>query len=138
MNAPLFKAVPQSLGATTNGETTFEFLQRGGRTEAIEIRQWIEDWFREYPDNDREELRKRLQSKKFTKFMGAYFELQVYSVLRRLVWCLVNSFNNAGDGVNDGISGLGPTKRLGMLIVQVEVISYGFLQSDHGAVGASA
>ena len=55
-----------------------------------------------------------------------------------LVWYLVNSFNNAGDGVNDGISGLGPTKRLGMLIVQVEVISYGFLQSDHGAVGASA
>ncbi len=84
MNAPLFKAVPQSLGATTNGETTFEFLQRGGQTEAIEIHQWIEDWFREYPDDHGEELRKRLQSKKFAEFMSAYFELQVYSVLRRL------------------------------------------------------
>ena len=26
-----------------NDETTFEFLERGGRTEAIGIRQWIEN-----------------------------------------------------------------------------------------------
>ena len=84
MNAPLFKAIPQSQGAITNGETTFEFLQRGGRPEAIAIRQWIENWFREYPDDHGEDLRKRLQSKKFAEFMSAYFELQVYSVLRRL------------------------------------------------------
>ncbi len=67
-----------------NGETTFEFLQCGGRTEAIEIRQWIENWFREYPDDHGEDLSKRLQSKKFAEFMSAYFELQLFSVLRRL------------------------------------------------------
>ena len=84
MKASLFKAVPQSQGAIVSGETTFEFLQRGGRPEAIEICQWIENWFREYPDDHGEELRKRLQSKKFAEFMSSYFELQVYSVLRRL------------------------------------------------------
>ena len=84
MNESLFKAVPQSQGAIVNGETTFEFLQRGGRTEAIEIRQWIENWFQEYPEDHGDELSKRLQSKNFAKFMGAYFELQVFSVLRRL------------------------------------------------------
>ena len=84
MNAPLFKAIPQSQGAIANGETTFEFLQRGGRTEAIPIRQWIENWFGQYPDDHGQELRKRLQSKKFAEFMSAYFELQVFSVLCRL------------------------------------------------------
>lgn len=65
-----------------DGETTFEFLQRGGRLETIEIRQWIENWFREYPEDHAGELSKRLQSKKFAEFMSAYFELQVFSVLR--------------------------------------------------------
>jgi hypothetical protein len=84
MNESLFKAVPQSQGTILDGETTFEFLQRGGRTEAIEIREWIEKWFREYPEDHAEELSKRLQSKHFAEFMGAYFELQVYSSLLRL------------------------------------------------------
>ena len=84
MNESLFKAVPQSQGAIVNGETTFEFLQRGGRTEAIEIRQWIENWFRKYPEDHGEELSKRLQSKKFAEFMSAYFELQIFSVLCRI------------------------------------------------------
>ena len=84
MNKPLFKAVPQSQGVVADGETTFEFLQRGGRREAVEIREWMETWFRQYPENHAEELRKRLQSKHFAEFMGAYFELQVYSSLLRL------------------------------------------------------
>ena len=84
MRESLFKATPQSQGAIVIGETIFEFLQRGARTEAIEIRQWIEDWFRAYPEDHGEELSKRLQSKNFAKFMGAYFELQVFAVLRRL------------------------------------------------------
>ena len=84
MTEPLFKAVSQRRGAIVNGETTFEFLQRGGRTEAIELRQWIENWFGEYPEDHGEELSKRLQSKKFAEFMSSYFELQVFSVLRRL------------------------------------------------------
>ena len=83
MNEPLFKAAPQSQGPIMSGETTFDFLQRGGRPEAIEIRKWIETWFREYPEEHGEELGKRLRSKKFAEFMGAYFELQIYSALRR-------------------------------------------------------
>lgn len=84
MNETLFKAVPQSQGAIVDGETTFEFLQRGGRPEAIEIREWMEARFREYPEDHGKELRKRLQLRGFAKFMGAYFELQAYSLLLRL------------------------------------------------------
>ena len=84
MNESLFKAVPQSQGAIVDGETTFEFLQRGDCPVEIEIRQWIENWFREYPEDHGGELSKRLQSKKFAEFMSAYFELQVFSALRRL------------------------------------------------------
>ena len=32
-------------------ETTFEFLQRGSRKEAVEIWQWIEAWFQAVPSN---------------------------------------------------------------------------------------
>ena len=84
MTDSLFKPVPQWQGPTMNDETTFEFLERGGRTAAIGIRQWIETWFREYPEEHGEELRRRLQSKDFATFMGAYFELQVFSALRLL------------------------------------------------------
>lgn len=80
----MFKAVAQWQGPIMKDETTFEFLQRGGRTEATEIRQWIEAWFREYPENHAEELRNRFQSRNFAKFMAAHFELMVFSALRRL------------------------------------------------------
>ena len=84
MNELLFSPVTQWDGATTTGETTFQFLERGGRHEAVAIRQWMEDWFRVFPLDHRNELKLRLQSKDFGKFMGAYFELQVFAMLHRL------------------------------------------------------
>ena len=85
MKESLFKAVPQRQGAIMNGETTFEFLQRGGRMEAIEIRQWIEKWYQKhFAIHDGVDLKKRLKSKDFGNFMGAYFELQIFAMLRLL------------------------------------------------------
>ena len=84
MNESLFESVPQWQGAATNGETTFAFLERGGRTEAIGIRRWMEEWFRACPAVHRGQLKRMLQSEDFSAFMGAYFELQVFAMLRRL------------------------------------------------------
>ena len=42
MNELLFKSVTQRQGRSAEGETTFQFLERGGRKETIAIRQWME------------------------------------------------------------------------------------------------
>ena len=68
MNDTLFHVVEQNAGHIATGETTFEFLQRGGRTEAVEIR-------------NHTELRSRLTQKDFFQFLGALFELQIHQVL---------------------------------------------------------
>ena len=84
MNEMLFKPVEQRQGPITAQETTFEFLQRGGRKEAVEIRRWIESWFQVVPDNQRRALEGRLKSERFAQFLGAMFELEIHEILRRL------------------------------------------------------
>lgn len=84
MNEMLFQPVEQRQGPSTARETTFEFLQRGGRNGAVEIRQWIESWFQAVPDDQRKALEGRLKSKHFKQFLGAMFELEVHEILRRL------------------------------------------------------
>ena len=81
MDDRLFDRVAQRAGDISVGETTFEFLQRGGRPEAIKVRDCIESWYRVIPKDKRVGLRKRLQSKDFHTFMGAYFELQIHHFL---------------------------------------------------------
>ena len=88
MNDSLFKPAPQWQGPATKGETTFAFLERGGRTEATGIRQWTEEWFRAFPAIHSGHLKRMLQSEDFSAFMGAYFELQVFAMLRRLGCCV--------------------------------------------------
>ena len=62
MNKALFEAVRQEQGPVKPRETTFEFLQRGGRKEAVEIRQWTKAWFQAVPSNlKKEEIRRRLE-----------------------------------------------------------------------------
>ncbi len=84
MNEMLFKPVEQRHGPQTARETPFEFLQRGGRIEAVEIRQWIESWFQAIPDNRKKGIERRLKSKHFKQFLGAMFELEVHEIFRRL------------------------------------------------------
>lgn len=84
MNNCLFDPVEQREGEGQVGESTFEFLRRGGRPEAIEIRKNVESWFQAVPCKKRRGFEKRLQDKDFSNFMGAYFELQLHQVLLRL------------------------------------------------------
>ena len=83
MTAPLFDPVDQREGAILVGETTFEFIQRGARPEAVAVRGHLESWFRAIPLERRASLKKRLQEKDFHSFMSVYFELQVHQFLRR-------------------------------------------------------
>ena len=80
----LFDRVEQWEGPARERETTFDFLARGGRQEAVHIRKWMEEWYQKLPVKHREGLKSRLRSKELGKFMGAYFEMQVFATLRRL------------------------------------------------------
>ena len=62
----------------------FEFLERGACPEAVAIRRWMDAWFRKFPAEHREPLKRRLVLKAPGEFMSAYFELQVFAMLRRL------------------------------------------------------
>lgn len=83
MNEKLFGQVEQRKGPKTKRETTFDFLARGGRPEAVQIRSWMEKWYQKFPADHRNELKSRLQSKNFSEFTSAYFELQVFAILCR-------------------------------------------------------
>ena len=84
MTDRLFGSVEQREGAISEGETTFEFLRRGGRPEAVEVRDHIESWFHPIPRKNRIGLKKRLQDKNFHTFMSACFELQLHHILLQL------------------------------------------------------
>lgn len=51
---------------------------------AIPIREWMEHSFRALPVNAMPRIRQRLQSPKFAEFLSAHFELQVFTLLRRV------------------------------------------------------
>ncbi|MDE0313562.1 MAG: hypothetical protein OXM61_01555, partial [Candidatus Poribacteria bacterium] len=69
----LFESVEQAEGPIRQRETTFEFLQRGGRKEATEIREWLENWFRKIPPDIQSNLKGRLKGN-YQQFLGALFE----------------------------------------------------------------
>ncbi|AFM26104.1 hypothetical protein Desti_3452 [Desulfomonile tiedjei DSM 6799] len=92
----LFDGV-ESLGDRTilYNESGFDYLQGSGRPEMIRVKDLLESWFSDYPDENKEALRKRLRGEKQngqkhklslrrSSFQQAFFELYVYTLLRRL------------------------------------------------------
>ena len=106
MNERLFRLVEQRQGFESQDESAFEFLERGGRPEVVEIRRWMERGFRAFPIDHRKQLKRRLQLKDFGEFMGAYFELQIFAMLRYLNCHVdVHPFFSETDGTVDfGVS----------------------------------
>ena len=109
---PLFEPVAQWEGLGPESESTFEFLQRGGRPEAIPIRTWVEDVLHGVVTIRQAELKQRLKARPFENFIGAYFELQLHEMFR-CVNCSFEyqptkpenypaDFRLAEDGVNYG------------------------------------
>ena len=78
----VFNIKPVRRGRTTERERIHEFLEREGRPEAAPIRQWIEDWYSRLPSEKRADIRGRLRSGEIDRFTEAYFELQMFALLK--------------------------------------------------------
>lgn len=81
---PLFDHTAQRLGYVEMGEPIFDFLARDGVPGTSDIREWMEDEWKEIPIGGRKGLRRRLMAKDYKQFIGAYSELLVHCMLRRL------------------------------------------------------
>ena len=78
----VFNTKPVRRGPSTPREKIYEFLEREGRREAAQIRDWIEYWYRQLPREKRPDIRGRLRSGKTDRFTEAYFELQMFALLK--------------------------------------------------------
>ena len=71
-------------GRATRNEKIHEFLEREGRPEAARIRDWIEYWYSQLPPAKQPDIRGRLRSDDILQFTSAYFELQMFAMLRTM------------------------------------------------------
>ena len=83
MNA-VFDRKPFRRGRATGNEKIHEFLEREGRPEAAPIRDWIEHWYGQFPPAKQPDIRGRLRSRDIRQFTSAYFELQMFAMLRNM------------------------------------------------------
>ncbi len=67
-----------------SGERIMSFYQRSARPGAGRVRKLLEAWFAEYPARQKAALRQRLWGSDDDVFCAAFFELYVYTLLRRL------------------------------------------------------
>ncbi len=65
-------------------ETRLEFLYRSDRAEIPPICQLMEDWFQFYPSEEQDQLLRRLSSKNDGEFSSAFFEMYLFTLLRKL------------------------------------------------------
>lgn len=76
------------LGPASVGESHYEYLNRSCRTEAVQARELSERWFEEYsrdaPECDVENLRSRFRNKRYKQHYAAWFELLTHQILVRL------------------------------------------------------
>lgn len=77
----VFDIKPIRRGPATEGERIHQFLEREGRPEAAQIRDWIEHWYSRLPREKRSDIRSRLRSDRTDRFTEAYFELQMFALL---------------------------------------------------------
>jgi len=62
-------------------EPEYHFWNRSGRPEAAIIRKNLSKWFAAFPDNEKDELKARIQSGDDNQFHSAFFELYLYNLL---------------------------------------------------------
>ena len=81
MNA-VFDRKPIRRGPSTEKEKIHEFLEREGRPEAAPIMDWIEHWYDQLPSDKQRDIRGRMRSGDDHQFTSAYFELQMFAMLK--------------------------------------------------------
>jgi len=65
-------------------ERLYQFLNRVSRPEMAAPREVLEEWFSHWPADDRNDLRGRLEAKDAGQFAGAFWELYLHELHRRL------------------------------------------------------
>jgi hypothetical protein len=65
-------------------ESTFQFLSRSARPAVERIRHLLEAWFAEYPDDQKLKLKNDFSSPEYSKHLGAWWELYVFTLYRTL------------------------------------------------------
>jgi hypothetical protein len=57
---------------------------RSARPEVERIRELLEAWFDEYPDDEKQKLRNGFQNREYSEYLGAWWELYVFTPYRTL------------------------------------------------------
>ncbi|HMC32646.1 MAG TPA: hypothetical protein VKL99_17540 [Candidatus Angelobacter sp.] len=65
-------------------ESSFDFYNVSARPKFVAIRELIEQWYAEFPDAGKADIRGRLRSRKETDFRSAFFEVYLYRLCRAL------------------------------------------------------
>ena len=78
----VFNIKPVRRESSTERERIHEFLEREGRPEAAQIRDWIEHWYSQLPTEKQSDIRGRLRGRETDRFTEAYFELQMFALLK--------------------------------------------------------
>ncbi len=81
----LFDVTDRSdLGIPQEGKHPFTYLNRSAEPEIVRTRGLLETWFGDYPVDARSDLRARFRDGNNHAHQGAYFELLVHALLRKL------------------------------------------------------
>ena len=62
----------------------YYYLNHSARTEMKNVRNLLEEWFVEYPDEGKEEFGVRFRSKNYYDHYSAFYELYVFTLLKKL------------------------------------------------------
>lgn len=76
------KVDPCKVGPRTNGETIFDYVESASAPKVERVRNFIELWFEEYPEADKQIFRKHIRWD--DQFENRLFELTVYSTFKIL------------------------------------------------------
>lgn len=71
-------------GPADFAESWFPYLNRTGRADAAQVRELLENWLLRFPVAGRADLLGRFRSDDDRSFFGAFFELYMHEVMRRL------------------------------------------------------
>ncbi len=69
------------VGHAYHSEPMFSFLNRSAHPEAGELRRLLEQWFEQYPESGKQDLRQRFRSDDDEHHLGAFFELYCHTLL---------------------------------------------------------
>jgi len=78
---------PASAEETINNKrakSDFEFLEKTTKPEYLVVRHMLEDWFSNYPDSGKYELKARFRQSQKNGFHSAFFELFLHELLMKL------------------------------------------------------